>query len=64
MLIEAVIKWYAEKWAKDNLTESNIKKGFEAVCEWLCDQNIRQALLTLLTFCLKGILQEIKDRTK
>ena len=64
MIIDKLITWYAEKWAKDNLTEANIKKGFKGLWEWLCDKNIQEALLRLAKFCVEEILKEIKEKAK
>ena len=63
-MIKALITWYIQSWIKDNLTEANIKKGFEGFCEWLADENIRRAIMEIVKFCVKGIVSEIKEQAK
>ena len=62
MIIDKIITWYAEKWAKDNLTTENLKKGFEAFCEWASDPNIREAWGRLAKFCVSEIIKEVKNK--
>lgn len=59
-MIKALITWYVKDWLKDNLTESNIKKGFEGFCEWVADENIKRAIAEIIKFCLLGIIKEIQ----
>ena len=64
MIVDKLITWYAEKWVKENLTTENIKKGFEAFCEWASDPNIREAWGRLAKFCVSEIIKEIKEKAK
>ena len=59
---DTIVAWFIKDWTGRNLTEKNIKSGFEAFLGWLSDPLIREAFMRILKFCLVGILNEIKAK--
>ena len=58
----AIVSWFSQGWAKDNLTSENINSGVKGFFAWLSDPLIRDALRRIIVFCVTGIINEIKQK--
>lgn len=62
MIVDKIISWFFQKWCRENLTDQNIKKGFQALCSWLADPIVREELKLVASFCAREIYNEIKKQ--
>lgn len=64
MIVDKVLVWLAERWAKKNLTEENFAAWCKGLWAWICDKETRSEIGRLFRTYTPMIIEELKKQKK